>query len=104
MCPELRLLHNLLAEDGLHDWELGEGLAEAVDALAEVEAAVHVDQGVSLVRIHLHLFLTGTRLGDYVLGLMVGNEFVFLPPEFLVGGQYWSETGVLEEVPPERIS
>ena len=53
--PKLRLLHYLLAQDGLDDWKLGELDSQTVDPLAKVKAAVHVDKRVGLVGVYPRL-------------------------------------------------
>jgi hypothetical protein len=94
------LLYNLLADNGLNNRELREGLSQAVNSLAKIERAILVNKGVGLVGVHCHALLVGVN----VFTIMVADEVFLLQPVGLICRLDHPEACMLEEMSPESIS
>ena len=93
------MLNNLLADNGLNNRELGEGLSQAVNSLAEIECAILVNEGVGLVGVHCRALLVGVN----VFTIMVADEVFLLQPVGLISRLDHPEACMLEEMSPESI-
>ena len=94
------MLDNLLADNGLNNRELREGLSQAVNSLAEIECATLVNEGVGLVGVHCRALLVGVN----VFTIMIAYEVFLLQPVGLICRLDHPKACMLEEMSPEGIS
>ena len=94
------MLDYLLTDNCLNNRELGEGLSQAVNSLAEIERAILVNEWVGLVGVHGRALLVWVN----VFTIMVADEVFLLQPVGLICRLDHPEACMLEEMSPESIS